>query len=1098
MNFRKLLAFILVFSLATQPGGVRFSYAEDTKAAEVKIEEKTEASDELAIELDETELDEYLFDPGSREQKLEEAATVAAVTAAVGAAGLMIYNGVSNKDEIAKLWTSEEDSFFSRLGKTVSILFKGGNNCRYGENEAGDKCLSDIELTACKYGEDEENRCCLAKKPVNEIASLKDYQQKEAERLAKEEAERKAKEEAERLAQEEAERKAKEEAARLAKEEAERKAKEEAARLAKEAERKAKEEAARLAKEAERKAKEEAERLAKEETERKAKEEAARLAKEEAERKAKEEAARLAKEEAERKAKEEAARLAKEEVEIKKQKTDEIVQDEQRVVNTENNTVQQDTNEGINSREENPTTISVEEKKEPFAGPLPKKVHDLIAKKNSVLNTLNKLENTCGLDTVGLKSELNALALETLTTDEEFAQAEKKLNLIISRVNTLSGECSDIKSKKDYIEKNWQAAYKVLDKSDFNLNLNMVWNTLKNKPVTEGNLEELAEEYKDIAGRVKAIIESNKAIPKLTDKVSEVIWDNKNTAWFDKDYYNEQLYNLREKTKTEESLKEIVDELDLLYDKLKKNYSKEDIEAVNKALDEFDDSELVKYFELRERLFVDKKDRYEPCKELVESLVAKKNEIIVAAKKNHSLNGVKAELEKLLSHEKRIARKVLSIEDNTKEVKAVIKQYGNEAWFDKAYFEEWLQGATKDKIATESDLELRANNVAAILNDLETNFSKKEIKAVNQKIDSLKNSDLLKGDLGDDYADLRSSVESSMGRVIAEAKENHSLNGVKAELKKLLSHEKSIARKVLSIEDNTKEVKAVVKQYENEAWFDKAHFEERLQGATKDKIATEADLDLRANNVAAILNDLETNYVKHAKAVNNYLSKIDNSAIVKGACTQSSYLGLKKENKLTSEQCNTLKDKFVAERDRLVEEAKSSHSVVGLAQKLKNLYGKTDEYINDVADLNADADKIEEIINEAGKFGLIEKENFNSKLEENKDYSLGNLQTKRTAMKAFMNELKTNFGMENLNTLNSLDSEINKIISAFGEYKASYVSQYKEKYVAKCKELKEMHDAGKAVAELEKYKDDLQTKLDKVKTFCKNNPAKCGKQEKGE
>ena len=37
-----------------------------------------------------------------------------------------------------------------------------------------------------------------------------------------------------------------------------------------------------------------------------------------------------------------------------------------------------------------------------------------------------------------------------------------------------------------------------------------------------------------------------------------------------------------------------------------------------------------------------------------------------------------------------------------------------------------------------------------------------------------------------------------------------------------------------------------------------------------------------------------------------------------------------------------------------------------------------------------------------------------------------------------------------------------------------------------------------AVAELEKYKDDLQTKLDKVKTFCKNNPAKCGKQEKGE
>ncbi len=151
MNFRKLLAFVLVFSLATQPGSVRFSYAEDIKAAEeIKIEEKTEASDELAIEINESELDEYLFDPGSREQKLEEAAPVAAeetaktskisgalagaiaagvaaVTVVVGTAGLMIYNGVSNKDEIAKLWTSEDGSFFSRLSKTISILFKGAN-----------------------------------------------------------------------------------------------------------------------------------------------------------------------------------------------------------------------------------------------------------------------------------------------------------------------------------------------------------------------------------------------------------------------------------------------------------------------------------------------------------------------------------------------------------------------------------------------------------------------------------------------------------------------------------------------------------------------------------------------------------------------------------------------------------------------------------------------------------------------------------------------------------------------------------------------------------------------------------------------------------
>ena len=133
-------------------------------------------------------------------------------------------------------------------------------------------------------------------------------ERKEAERKAKEEAERIAKEEAERKAKEEAERKAKEEAERIAKEEAERKAKEEAERIAKEeAERKAKEEAERIAKEeAERKAMEEAERKAKEEAERKAKEETERIAKEEAERRAKEEAERKAKEEAERKAKEEA------------------------------------------------------------------------------------------------------------------------------------------------------------------------------------------------------------------------------------------------------------------------------------------------------------------------------------------------------------------------------------------------------------------------------------------------------------------------------------------------------------------------------------------------------------------------------------------------------------------------------------------------------------------------------------------------------------------------------------------------------------------------------------------------------------------------
>ena len=169
------------------------------------------------------------------------------------------------------------------------------------------------EIDQCRNMAERKEAERKAKEEAERIAK------EEAERKAKEEAERKAKEEAERIAKEEAERKAKEEAERIAKEEAERKAKEEAERIAKEeAERKAKEEAERKAKEeAERKAKEEAERKAKEEAERKAKEEADRKAKEEAERKAKEEAERIAKEEAERKAKEEAERKAKEEAERK-------------------------------------------------------------------------------------------------------------------------------------------------------------------------------------------------------------------------------------------------------------------------------------------------------------------------------------------------------------------------------------------------------------------------------------------------------------------------------------------------------------------------------------------------------------------------------------------------------------------------------------------------------------------------------------------------------------------------------------------------------------------------------------------------------------
>ena len=111
------------------------------------------------------------------------------------------------------------------------------------------------------------------------------YERGVQDRIAKEEAERKAKEAAELKAKEEAERKAKEDAELKAKEAAELKVKEET-------ERRANEESERIAKEeSKHKAKKAAERIAKEETKRKAKEAAEFKDREEAERKAKEEVA---------------------------------------------------------------------------------------------------------------------------------------------------------------------------------------------------------------------------------------------------------------------------------------------------------------------------------------------------------------------------------------------------------------------------------------------------------------------------------------------------------------------------------------------------------------------------------------------------------------------------------------------------------------------------------------------------------------------------------------------------------------------------------------------------------------------------------------
>ena len=140
----------------------------------------------------------------------------------------------------------------------------------------------------------------------------------EAEQKAEFEKER-AKAEAERLAREEAEREAKEETARLAKE-AEELARAEAERAAREeSERKAKEEAARLAKEAEEHARKEAEEKARLEAEERAQADAERQTREDAERKAKEEAERLAREAEERarkEAEEQAQRAAEEKARV--------------------------------------------------------------------------------------------------------------------------------------------------------------------------------------------------------------------------------------------------------------------------------------------------------------------------------------------------------------------------------------------------------------------------------------------------------------------------------------------------------------------------------------------------------------------------------------------------------------------------------------------------------------------------------------------------------------------------------------------------------------------------------------------------------------
>jgi CHAT domain-containing protein len=128
--------------------------------------------------------------------------------------------------------------------------------------------------------------------------------QEEVARVAREQAEAKARDEARRKAQEEAERVARKQAEAKARDEAQRKAQEEAERVARE------QAEAKTLDEAQRKAREEAERVAREQAEARIRDEALRKGREEAEHKTRDEAARRAREKAERKQRERVEHLA--------------------------------------------------------------------------------------------------------------------------------------------------------------------------------------------------------------------------------------------------------------------------------------------------------------------------------------------------------------------------------------------------------------------------------------------------------------------------------------------------------------------------------------------------------------------------------------------------------------------------------------------------------------------------------------------------------------------------------------------------------------------------------------------------------------------
>ena len=681
-------------------------------------------------------------------------------------------------------------------------------------------------------------------------------------------------------------------------------------------------------------------------------------------------------------------------------------------------------------------------------------MHDLSEKKDSVLNTLNKLENTCGLDTVGFKRELSELALETLTTHEELSQAESKLNLIINRVNALSGKCSDIKSQKDYIEENWPAVVSILDSSDASLRNN--YGTLKYQHVTEGNLKERAEEYTTIASRVKAIIDSNNEILKLTSNISKAIEENENAEWFDTSYYENWKKRTKNVPKTEEALLGKKKELDKLFETLNANLNEEAIQVIS----ELNDSKTMKYFALKERSSDDKDDWYEQYEAIVKPIIAENNKIIAKAKVNHSLNGVADKLKALLATINRVDKLVAKIQ----EVNEIVDL--DKDLLDKSYYRSLLKEVTISK----DSLDLHEANVEKVLAELKSIVSK-----VDDCLFEIELGAIAKGrcehtgkwPLGKTLSSagctiLSGKVAEEVKRLREKFKKDHDIDALIKGLKKLCNNSQSYIDDATYLEFDLNEVEKESKKLEKLGIDVAAARENRY----KLKEYTLDNLPTKRADVKKLLTDM--------RALDKALNKIKSSEFAKyfaqGKC-------------LVGDKCG-IHDRYADVFESLV----------------KNDFKDVEKVLNNINETEKTSAKINSKIKQLSAYSWFDKKHYEERLNEievapkNKE-ELRVLTDRRAGL---LSHLDSNYSAQYLKKRSSLDTKIKALISKFGEYNKGLKTDAQKIYDEKIEELKKIHDAGEVVAELEKHKNDLQTTFEKLEKACKDTPDKCKEQQKGE